>query len=415
MHQFLPAQANVPRLVLDVWADNVERDSGGRIRVERYASMALGGTPPELMDQVMDGVADIIWTVNGYTPGRFPRTEVFELPFMVGDARAASAALWQMYEEHMQEDFAGVHMLGMWVHGPGLFHTNPGHAPGRPAGDEDPRRLARRERPAGSGGRRGDRPAGQSGVPEALSRGVIDGTTIPWEVTTSLRIAELVNNHTEFEGNGLYVLTFSFAMNQDVWDGLPADLQAVIDQNSGLEFSIFAGGTQADADGPARQIAVDRGNNIITVSEEGAQQWARCRPAALCDLGRRHAGPRHRRSGTDRRGQRADGGLYRSALTATRFRDDGQWPVAAPRPTHAEGPTQKRDHVQNPAPCLSFPGLADGGPWRRRSDGGCPDDLPVDSGPHGLDDPAFGLGAGGDARPRALVDRHRHRADLGRL
>ena len=45
LHQFLPAQANVPRMVLDVWADNVERDSGGRIEIERYASMALGGTP----------------------------------------------------------------------------------------------------------------------------------------------------------------------------------------------------------------------------------------------------------------------------------------------------------------------------------------------------------------------------------
>ena len=274
MHQFLPAQANVPRLILDVWADNVERDSGGRIRVERYASMALGGTPPELMDQVMDGVADIIWTVNGYTPGRFPRTEVFELPFMVGDARAASAALWQMYEEHMQQDFAGVHMLGMWVHGPGLFHTS---LPVRVPADLQGMKIRGGSRVVNDLlGLVGAEAIGLpvSGVPEALSRGVIDGTTIPWEVTTSLRIAELVNNHTEFEGNGLYVLSFSFAMNQDVWDGLPADLQAVIDQNSGLEFSIFAGGTQAEADGPARQLAIDRGNTIITVSEAEAQQWA---------------------------------------------------------------------------------------------------------------------------------------------
>lgn len=109
MHQFLPRRpTSRARDVLDVWANNVERDLGGRIRVERYASMALGGTPPELMDQAMDGVADIVWTVNGYTPGRFPRVEAFELPFMVADARAASSALWQMYEEHMQEDFACV-------------------------------------------------------------------------------------------------------------------------------------------------------------------------------------------------------------------------------------------------------------------------------------------------------------------
>ena len=72
LHQFLPAQANVPKLVLDVWADKVEEDSDGRIKVERYTSMALGGTPPELMDQAIDGIADMVWTVVGYTPGRYP-------------------------------------------------------------------------------------------------------------------------------------------------------------------------------------------------------------------------------------------------------------------------------------------------------------------------------------------------------
>ncbi|PWE31626.1 TRAP transporter substrate-binding protein [Pararhodobacter marinus] len=273
MHQFLPPQANVPRDVLDVWADNVEEASGGRIEIERYASMALGGTPPELMDQAMDGVADIIWTVNGYTPGRFPRTEVFELPFFVEDARAASSALWQMYDEHMRDDFAGVHMLGMWVHGPGMFHTN---TPVQHPSDLQGMKIRGGSRGVNdllalTGAEAVGLPV--SGVPEALSRGVIDGTTIPWEVTTALRVSELVDNHTEFEGPALYVLTFSFAMNQDTYDSLPEDLQQVIDDNSGLEFSIFAGGVQSDADGPARQIAVDRGNNIVTVSEEDAQEW----------------------------------------------------------------------------------------------------------------------------------------------
>ena len=110
-------------------------------------------------------------------------------------------------------------------------------------------------------------------VPEGLSKGVIDGTTIPWEVTGALKIPELVNNHTEFEDNALYVLTFVLAMNKDRYEGLPADLQKVIDDNSGLEFSIFAGGTQADADGPSRQAAVDRGNNIVTVSGSDLDAW----------------------------------------------------------------------------------------------------------------------------------------------
>ena len=125
MHQFLPAQATVPSQILDVWADNVEKDSGGRIKVERYAAMSLGGTPPELIDQAIDGIADLVWTVVGYTPGRYRTTEVFELPFSVTDAREASCAYWKMFDEHMKDgEFADLKIVGTWVHGPGLFHTN---------------------------------------------------------------------------------------------------------------------------------------------------------------------------------------------------------------------------------------------------------------------------------------------------
>jgi len=274
LHQFLPAQANVPRLILDVWADNVERDSGGRIKVNRFPSMQLGGSPPELLDQAVDGVADIVWTVVGYTPGRFPSTEVFELPFMVEDARAASYAYWKMYEEHMQEEFSAVRILGTWVHGPGMFHTaDPVEVPS----DLEGMKIR--------GGSRlvnqlleltGATPVGMPvpAISEALSKGVIDGTTIPWEVTGALKVPELVSNHTEFEGPALYNLTFVLAMNNDAYNNLPEDLKAVIDQNSGLDFSIFAGGTQSDADGPARAYAVELGNNIITISaEEAAATW----------------------------------------------------------------------------------------------------------------------------------------------
>ncbi|MGB3280644.1 MAG: TRAP transporter substrate-binding protein [Pseudorhodobacter sp.] len=271
LHQFLPAQANVPKLILDVWADNIEKDSGGRIKVERFPSMQLGGAPPELLDQAIDGVADVVWTVVGYTPGRFPSTEVFELPFMVQDARAASYAYWKMFDAHMKDtEFKDVHILGTWVHGPGMFHTaDPVEKP------EDLQGMKIR------GASRmvntlleklGAEPVGMPvpAIPEALSKGVIDGTTIPWEVTGALKVPELVENHTEFEGPALYNVTFVLAMNKGVYDGLPDDLKAVIDKDSGLDFSIFAGGTQADSDGPARQIAVDRGNNIITISQEDA-------------------------------------------------------------------------------------------------------------------------------------------------
>ena len=273
LHQMLPPQASVPRLILDVWADRVEADSDGRIKVERYPSMQLGGTPPELMDQAIDGVADIVWTVVGYTPGRFPTTEVFELPFMVDDARAASSAYWQMYEKHMKDgEFQDLHMLGTWVHGPGQLHTNkevrtPDDLQGMKirGGSRLVNRLLETT---------GATPVGLPvpGIPEGLSKGVIDGTTIPWEVTSALKVADLVHNHTEFDG-ALYTLTFVLAMNKAKYDSLPDDLKKVIDDNSGLDFSVFAGGTQSDADGPARQIAVDLGNNIITLNEQETQVW----------------------------------------------------------------------------------------------------------------------------------------------
>jgi TRAP-type C4-dicarboxylate transport system substrate-binding protein len=275
LHQFLPAQANVPKLVLDVWADKVEAASEGRIKIDRFPSMQLGGRPPELLDQAIDGVADIVWTVVGYTPGRFPTTEVFELPFMVEDARAASCAYWKMFEEHMEDgEFKDVKILGTWVHGPGMFHTSdPVETP------EDLQGMKIR------GGSRlvnklleltGATPVGMPvpAVPEGLSKGVIDGTTIPWEVTTALKVPELVENHTEFEGNALYTLTFVLAMNKGQYDSMPDDLKAIVDENSGLNFSVFAGGTQADMDGPAREIAVENGNNIVTVSDTSEWQAA---------------------------------------------------------------------------------------------------------------------------------------------
>src|SRR5690606_31540637 len=82
LHHFLPPVASVPKHMLEPWAKRIETGTGGRLKIELYPSMQLGGTPPQLYDQAKDGVADIVWTLPGYTAGRFPSTEVFELPFV---------------------------------------------------------------------------------------------------------------------------------------------------------------------------------------------------------------------------------------------------------------------------------------------------------------------------------------------
>jgi TRAP-type C4-dicarboxylate transport system substrate-binding protein len=103
-------------------------------------------------------------------------------------------------------------------------------------------------------------------IPEALSKGVIDGTVIPWEVTPALKIAELVDTHTEFGGDtALYTAAFVLAMNQAKYDSMPDDLKKILDDNTGLEFSAFAGKTQAAFDVPSRKVAEATDNDIVQI------------------------------------------------------------------------------------------------------------------------------------------------------
>ena len=89
-HQFLSLKADIPARGIEPWIKKIEEESNGRIKIEHYPSMQLGGAPPSLYGQARDGVVDIIWTVLGYTPGLFPTAEAFELPFMTGDAESVA-------------------------------------------------------------------------------------------------------------------------------------------------------------------------------------------------------------------------------------------------------------------------------------------------------------------------------------
>ena len=276
MHQFLPAQANVPAGVLIPWAEKIGTESGGRIKVEVFSAMSLGGTPPQLMDQARDGVVDIVWTLPGYTPGRFPSVEVFELPFTMTNAEATSRAYWDLFKSDMEAtEFKGIKILATWVHGPGVIHSK----------GEGIRKLEDMQGKKMRGPTRvingllaelGAEPVGMPvpAIPEALSKGVIDGTVIPWEVTPALKVAELVDTHTEFAGDtALYTAAFVLAMNQAKYDSLPDDLKKVLDDNTGAEFSAYAGKTMADFDAPGRKIAEGTDNDIVVLDEAEVARW----------------------------------------------------------------------------------------------------------------------------------------------
>lgn len=274
LHQMLPQQAGIPSALVE-WGNRIAERSGGRIQIEHYPSMQLGGAPPQLFDQARDGVVDVIWTVLGYTPGRFPKTEAFELPFVIStSAEDTSAAFHEFVTTYTADEFSEVHLLAAHVHGPGLFHMKD---PVTALEDLQGKKVR--------GGSRiinemlvslGAEPIGMPvpAVPEALSTGVIDGTTIPWEVTTSLRTSELVHNHTGFTGDrGLYSQTFAVVMNKDTYDALPDDLKAIIDEESGVKLAAELGRTMDEYDVIGLGMAEELDNNIITLDEAETQRW----------------------------------------------------------------------------------------------------------------------------------------------
>ncbi len=267
LHHFLPAQHQNQQTVIEPWAETINRESGGRIKIEIYPSMQLGGKPPQLLDQVRDGLTDIAWGLPGYTAGRFPKISVFELPFMVSDAEATSQAVQAFYEAHARDEFADYKILWFHTHARGLIHTR--EATIDSADDVDGLKLRAPNRSIGSALESlGASPVFMPvpALPEALSKGVVDGAVIPWEIVPALKVQELAPNHATTPGDrGLYTAVFVFAMNKEKYESLPDDLKKVIDDNSGIEMSKFSGHRWDLAEEPGMKVAADRGNPIAEI------------------------------------------------------------------------------------------------------------------------------------------------------
>ncbi len=269
---FLPPMGSVPRFFMEPWAEAIEEQSGGRIDVQLFPAMQLGGAPPALYDQIRDGVIDCGWALPAYTPGRFPESEAMELPFMTTlSAEESSMAAWEYSEQHLIDTrFGDIHVVAVHVHGPGVIHMTGGAI--ESVADFDGKQLRGPSRQANALLERlGATPVGMPvpAFPEALSRGVVDGGVIPWEVVPGLRVEELAEYHTQIGGDrSLYNTFFIWGMNQAVYDGLPEDLRAVIDANSGMMASAWAGRAMDTGDDLAEESITARGNTIVTLGDD---------------------------------------------------------------------------------------------------------------------------------------------------
>ncbi|WP_457280366.1 TRAP transporter substrate-binding protein [Polaromonas sp. P5_D5] len=277
-HTFMSPSSNVWLAMHKPWMEKVEKESGGRIKFEGYPAMQLGGTPVQLYDQAKDGVVDVVWTLPGNTAGRFPRIEVFELPFMMSNAEATSKAFWEYVQTVAPDEFKDTQVLALQVHGPGVIHTV--DKPVKSIADMRGLKLRAPTRQVTKlMGVLGATPVGMPlpQIPDALSKGTITGCVIPWEVVPSVKVNELTKFHAEFDpaGGSLYTTTFVMAMNKAKYNSLAPDLKKVIDNNSGMATSAWLGKVQQGNDVPGRKTASDRGNTIYTVSAAEAQEFRR--------------------------------------------------------------------------------------------------------------------------------------------
>jgi len=270
LHHFLPPTSFAQTLFIGPWCEKIAKESNNRMKCQIYPSMQLGGTPPQLYEQVRDGVADIVWTLPGYTAGRFPAVEVFELPFMMQDPEGTSKAVWDYVQQFASNEFKDVKPLAFHVHGDGVFHMV--NKPVKTAADLKGLKLRAPTRQTNKfiallGATPVSMPVPQVG--DALSKGVIDGAVVPYEVVPAVKIQELVKYHSETDPAeaAFYTSVFIFAMNKAKYDSLPPDLKKVIDNNSGITLSAQAGKAFLMADAEGKKLVMKNTINVIPKSE----------------------------------------------------------------------------------------------------------------------------------------------------
>ncbi|QDF97865.1 C4-dicarboxylate ABC transporter [Azoarcus sp. DD4] len=273
-HSLPPTAAAHTRFIVP-WCERIEAESAGRMKCQIYPAMSLGGAPAQLLQQARDGVADITWTLPGWTPGRFPLSEVFELPFFTSGREASSRALWDFVEKNAMSEFAGVKPIATWVTGPYVFHFRD-----KPVKSLDDLKGLKVRAPSRLGNKMlaalGVTPVGMPvpQMPESLSKGVINGALVPWEVVPPTKTHELTRFHVEADGpRTMLSSTMIFVMNQKRYDSLPADLKKVIDANSGRETSAWISAAFTPADAAAREMTVARGNTVYALAPDEMKKW----------------------------------------------------------------------------------------------------------------------------------------------
>lgn len=257
-------------VIFEGWANAVSEASGGAAKVTVFPAQTLGKAPAGY-DNAINGITDIAWTVQGYTAGRFPLSQIMELPGLFDTGAVGSCAFQKLYDSGaLDEEYEETHVLFVHTHDPGHLHTA-----NKPVETLDDLKGLKLRRPTTVVGdmldRLGAEPVGMPAPQtyESLQRGTIDGYMLPWESVESFRLDELTDYHTVF---GFYALAFVATMNKDKYDALPDDVKAAVDENTGMKWAVIAGQGYDDAGAKVLE-GLKETSTVIELSPEERAKW----------------------------------------------------------------------------------------------------------------------------------------------
>ncbi len=276
LHHFLPPVANVHKSFFVPWAKALSEKTDGRLEIQIFPAMQLGGKAPQLAEQARNGIVDIAWSLPVYTPSRYPVAETLSLPFMVTTAEKTSVAMHTLMNEFGQNEYRGTRPLAFHVHGAGKFHMR--DKPIRTAADLKGIKMRAPNQSFGEllkemGSEPVFFPVTEMAV--GLSNGVIDGTCLPYEVVPAFKLQELCSVHCEAEpgARGLYANSFALLMNEAKYESLPDDLRTALDEETGMKMSRDLGKAFDGFEKIGRSLCEKQGNEIVQIKAAEVETW----------------------------------------------------------------------------------------------------------------------------------------------
>jgi TRAP-type transport system periplasmic protein len=339
LHHFMSSVSSAHDRFIVPWARKVEADSGGRIRIDVFPSMQLGGAPAHLFDQARDGDADMVWTTPALTPGRFAKIEMFDLPFVPSRrALVSSKALADFAAVNLKDELREVRPLCFSCTDRGVMHAN---QPIRTVEDIKDMKIHVQSRWAGEalhllGADPVPMPPGQ--LQAALNAHVIDGCLDPWHLMPALRLNDMLKMHTEFSDSSPSSTTFVLVMNSMAYDRLPRDLKAVIDSNSGQAAASMAGAMWDIEAASVADSVVRGGDSIVTLLPEAVSHW------------RKLTEPVVEKWLKDVKEQKADGGKLLAAAHALMQKYASEPEPAPPQPAPQQEAVAQPPQTASPTP-----------------------------------------------------------------